>query len=118
MTTPKELFAQIDTLDADAVIGHFADDATMVFGNNEPLFGREAILAGNRHFLTAIKGLRHDIVREWTLAETSIVVTDVTYTRHDDKRVTIPAASIWRVGGDGLITDYRVYFDPGPVFAQ
>jgi hypothetical protein len=32
----------------------------------------------------------------------------VTYTRRDDKQVTIPAVSIWRVGADGLIVDFRV----------
>lgn len=117
MTTAQEVFAQVDRLDPEGVIAFFADDATMVFGNQEPLLGRDAILAGNATFLTAIKGLRHRIQREWTVGDTSIVLTDVTYTRRDDKEVTIPAVSIWRIGEAGLITDYRVYFDPSPVFA-
>lgn len=41
----------------------------------------------------------------------------MTYTRRDDKRVTVPTVSIWRVGGGGLITDFRVFYDPAPVFA-
>ncbi len=117
MITPQDVFTRVDRLDAEDLVSMLAEDATMVFGNNEPLMGREAILAGNEHFLTAIKGLRHRILCEWTIADTSIVVTDVTYTRLDDKQVTLPTVSIWRVGTDGLITDYRVYFDPTPVFA-
>ncbi len=117
MTTAQEIFTQVDRLDAHGVVAHFAEDATMVFGNNEPLLGRDAILAGNLQFLAAIKGLHHELRQEWTVDGTTIALTDVTYTRHDDKRVTLPAVSIWRVGGEGLITDYRVYFDPSPVFA-
>ena len=85
MTTAQEIFAQVDRLDPEGVIAFFADDATMVFGNQEPLLGREAILAGNAAFLTAIKGLRHRILREWTVGDTTIVVTDVSYVRRDDK---------------------------------
>jgi len=117
MTTAQEIFAQVDRLNPEGVIAFFADDATMVFGNQEPLLGREAILAGNTAFLTAIKGLSHRILREWTVGDTTIVSAEVTYTRRDDKEVTIPAVSIWRVGPAGLVTDYRVYFDPSPVFA-
>jgi hypothetical protein len=89
----------------------------MVFGNSDPLLGRDAVLAGNIAMLGRIKGLRHVITAQWTVDDTTIAVTDVTYTRPDDKQVTLPAVSIWRVGGDGLIVDYRIYFDPAPLFA-
>lgn len=112
-----EVFAQVDRLDPDAMSALLAEDATMVFGNGDPLVGRAAILAGNIAFLGYVKGLRHEIRREWTVGDTTVAETDVTYTRRDDKQVTVPAVSIWRVGGDGLITDFRVFYDPAPVFA-
>jgi len=111
-----EVFALVDRLDPDAMDAVLADDATMVFGNAEPLVGRAAIRAGNLAFLALVKGLRHDIRREWTVGDTTVVETDVTYTRRDDKQVTIPAVSIFRDAG-GLIADFRVFYDPAPVFA-
>jgi len=117
MTEAREIFALIDQLDAHAVAALFAEDAVMVFGNNDQLLGRAAILAGNTAMLAHIKGLRHVVRQEWTVDDTTIAVTDVTYTRRDDKQVTVPAVSIWRVDGDGLIAEYRVYYDLAPLFA-
>jgi ketosteroid isomerase-like protein len=117
MTNASNIFAKVDGQDFAGLIALFADDATMVFGNGEPLMGREAILAANQHFFTTITGLRHHIVDEYRDGPATIAVTDVTYTRLDGKDVTIPAASIWRVGEDGLIADYRIYFDVAPVFS-
>jgi len=117
MTTAESIFALVDRQDVSGLIELFAEDATMVFGNGEPLLGREAILAGNNGFLQTIKGLRHHIIEEWAVGATTIAVTDVTYSRRDDKEVTIPGVSIWRVGEDGLITDYRVFFVPSPIYA-
>ena len=61
--------------------------------------------------------MSHHVRREWTVGDTAIAVTDVTCTRLDDQRVTLAAVSIWRVGVDGLIADFRVYADLAPVFA-
>jgi ketosteroid isomerase-like protein len=117
MITAESIFSRVDRQDVTGLIELLAEDATMVFGNAEPLRGREAILAGNRGFLQTIKGLRHSITEVWTVGATTVAVTDVTYTRRDDKEVTIPCVSIWRVGDDGLIVDYRIFFDPSPIYA-
>jgi ketosteroid isomerase-like protein len=110
----SELFPMADRR---AVGARFAENATMVFGDGDPMYGRAAIEAGNAAFFAAVKGLSHQVRREWTAGDTAIAVTDVTCTRLDDKRVTLPAVSIWRVGADGLIADFRVYADLAPVFA-
>lgn len=104
-------------MDPNGITQLFAEDATFAMGNGEPAVGRPAILAGSTEFLANIKGLRHTIRSEWTVDDVTIAVADATYTRHDGKEVTIPTASIWHVDGDGLITDYRIYSDPAPLFA-
>jgi hypothetical protein len=40
------------------------------------------------------------------------------YRRLGDKSVSVPAASIWHARDDGLIEDYRVFFDLTPVYAS
>jgi hypothetical protein len=41
----------------------------------------------------------------------------VTYTRADDREVSVPAVTIYRTNGRNQIADYRVYIDLAPVFA-
>ncbi|WP_210583710.1 nuclear transport factor 2 family protein [Streptomyces sp. GESEQ-35] len=115
--TADALFAKIDGRELRAVADLFAEDATMVFGNGEPLSGRQAILAANAAFMDTIAGLRHRILDTWAVDATTIALTDVTYTRLDAGEVTLPAVTIWRVGDDGLIADLRVVLDLARVYA-
>lgn len=108
----------IDTKQAAAIGELFAPNGRLVFGNNDPATGRAAIVAGLSDFLSTIQGLEHRLLNEWTVGTDTVVETDVIYERLDGKRVTVPAASRWRVRGDGLIEDYRVYIDLAPVYAS
>ena len=116
MPTARTIFEKVDAQDIPGVAGYFAEDAIMIFGNAEPLVGRRAIVEANEQFYTSITAIRHSIRNEWTVGDTTILELEVTYTRLDDKDVTLPAVSLWHTT-DGLITDYRVFYDPSPVFA-
>ncbi|OBH12933.1 hypothetical protein A5695_15050 [Mycobacterium sp. E1747] len=118
MRNPESIFAQIDRRDADAFAALFARDATMTFGNGEPMKGRNAIANGSSAFFSSIAGLRHRIVNKWVAGEDTIAEARVTYTRHDGMEVTVPTVSIWRSAADGSITNYRVFLDLTPVFAS
>ena len=117
MIDANAILARIDGMDTAASVKLFAESATLTFGNGQPMVGRDAIKAGTAVFYSSIAGLRHRILNEWTVGQDTIVEAAVTYTRHDGRQVTIPAASIWRVREDGLITDYRVFIDLAPVYA-
>jgi ketosteroid isomerase-like protein len=117
MHSARGIFQKVDTMDPHALDEVFAEDGTMVFGNGEPLVGREAISAGCGAFLSILQGLRHRILNEWQVDADTIAETEVTYTRLDGKEISIPAVSIWRVRDDGLIASYRVYFDVAPIYA-
>lgn len=97
-------------MDPAETVALLADDARMTFGNAEPLVGHDAIVGGAQAFFAAIRNV-------WTVGADTIAETDVTYTRHDGKDVTIPVVSIWRVDVDDRIVDYRVFYDVAPVFA-
>lgn len=112
----QRIFRTIDSRQPQALAELFATDGTAVFGNADPLRGRDAIMAGTEAFLATIAGLSHHIVNEWRIGPDTIVETEVTYLRHDGTSVTVPVASIWRVRNDGLIGEYRVYADLAPVY--
>jgi hypothetical protein len=114
-TATSDLFADVDRMDAAAFASHLSENCRLRFGNAEPVMGRadiEAVIAG---FFETIAGLSHEVVHQWRIDETSIVELQVTYTRLDERQVTVPVVSIW--SGDGLIDDYRIYADLAPVYA-
>jgi hypothetical protein len=112
----QRVFQTVDTMRLDSIAALYAEDARMVFGNAEPLVGREAITAGIQGFFSTINSLQHQIVNDWHIGADTIAETEVTYRRLDDKNVTVPVVSIWHTRDDGLITDYRVFFDLTPVY--
>ncbi|MEJ3651670.1 nuclear transport factor 2 family protein [Actinomycetes bacterium KLBMP 9759] len=114
--TAATVFRAVDAMDGAALGGLLADDARMVFGNGEPIIGRDAIMAAQNAFTASIAGIRHTIRNEWVVGHDTIVETDVTYTRHDGTDVTLPVVSVWQTDADGLLADYRVYLDLAPVF--
>jgi ketosteroid isomerase-like protein len=113
----RRVFKTIDTMRPDSITAMYADDARVVFGNAEPLVGRKAITAGIENFFATINGLRHHVVNDWRVHTDTIAEAEVTYSRTDGTNVSVPVVSIWRTGDDGLITDYRVFFDLTPVYA-
>jgi hypothetical protein len=117
MPNAQTVFRAVDSLDPAAIVPLLAEDARMRFGNADPFVGHEAIIAGATAFFGAIRKIRHSVHTVWTVGADTIAETDVTYTRHDGKDVTIPVVSIWRVDVDDRIEDYRVFYDVSPVFA-
>ncbi|WP_405061745.1 nuclear transport factor 2 family protein [Kribbella sp. NBC_01505] len=117
MPEASMVFAAVDQQDMTALRAMFAADGRFVFGNQEPLLGIEAIMAGNTAFFTTVQCTEHHIDRVWTVDATTIAETDVTYTRLDGKEVTLPTISIWTVDSAGLITDYQIYSDTTPIIA-
>jgi ketosteroid isomerase-like protein len=116
MTTITDVFADVDRMDATAFASYLAEDCVLRFGNADEVVGRAAIEEAIAGFFTTIKGLSHHILEQWEVGDTTIVQNEAIYTRLDDRRVTVPAVTIYR-RGDDLIDDYRIYVDLAPVYA-
>jgi ketosteroid isomerase-like protein len=116
-STTAEVFADVDRMDAKAFASHLATDCLLRFGNADEVVGRDAIEKAIAGFFTTIKGLSHHIVEQWDVDDATIVQIDATYTRKDDREVTLPAVAIWRRHGGELIGEYRIYVDLAPVYA-
>ncbi len=95
----------------------FDPDGTFVFGNAAPVVGRAAIEAAVTNFFRVLKGLRHELHDVWQAGDVVISRLTVTYIRLDGTTVTLPAATIWH-GQRGVITDYRIYADLGPLLTH
>ena len=112
-----DLFADIDSMEPDRFARHLSSDATMRFGNAEPVHGRDAIRDAWASFCETLDGVHHDVVEQWDVGDGGIVEASVTYTRKDGSRVTVPVVTIYRARGE-LIDDYRIFIDLAPLFAE
>ena len=115
MPAHPDLFADIDSMDPDAFAQHLAGDVRFVFGNSEPVIGRDNVRETWAGFCDAIAGVSHEVIEQWENAPAVIVESIVTYTRKDDSTISFPVVTIYR--GDGeLIEDYRIFMDVAPLF--
>ena len=111
-----EMFADIDSMDADKFVSYLTPNGRFQFGNAEPGVGRVAIRDGVAGFFSTINGLRHTITGYWQQGNVVIVELAVEYTRKDGKVVTLPCANIFRMDGL-LVRDYRIFMDVSPIYA-
>jgi limonene-1,2-epoxide hydrolase len=111
----KELFASIDAMDTESFLSFIAEDATFRYGSMPAVKGHAEIAAAVGGFFSTIAGLRHEVQRTITDGNAVICEGEVTYTRHDDSRITLPFVNVFEVDG-GLISLYRIYIDVGPLY--
>src|SRR5688572_30495282 len=100
------IFKTVDGMDAQAFANYFTEDGLFTFGNAPTVKGRDEITTAVDGFFASIKALEHRIQETWSVPGVDIVEVEVTYTRHDDSKVDLTAACIFR-GQDDLISDYR-----------
>jgi ketosteroid isomerase-like protein len=112
------LFTDIDRMDAHAWATRLSPDAVMRFGNADPVQGRDRCRDALAGFYAQIDGLHHEVIEQWEHGASTIVEANVTYMRQDGREVTVPAVTIYRTDDQDLISDYRVYIDLAPVFAE
>jgi uncharacterized protein (TIGR02246 family) len=113
----KEIFACVDRRDAKGFAGFFASNGRFVFGNADPIVGREAIADAVDAFFAGLRGLRHQTLNRWDGPAGTVVEAAVEYVRPDGRTVAVPAVSIFACDDTGLVADYRIFVDLAPLFA-
>lgn len=109
------LFASIDAMDTESFLSFIAEDATFRFGSAPAVKGHAEIGAGVGGFFTTIAALQHDVQRTVVDGNAVVCEGEVTYTRHDGSKITLPFVNVFEVAG-GLISLYRIYIDVGPLY--
>ena len=111
------LFDTIDAQDTDRFVGFLTPDAAFRFGSAPTAVGRDAIHEAVSGFFGTVKSLEHALTKSMEHGNTIVCEGDVTYTRHDDSTVTLPFANVFEVADDGLIAEYKIYMDIGPLYS-
>ena len=111
------LFAAIDAKDAEAFVGFLTADAVFRYGSSPPVQGRDAIRAAVDGFFGTIAGCSHAVKKTLVDDSTMVCEGEVTYTRLDGRKVTVPFTDVFEYDGD-LIAHYKIYIDIGPLYAD
>ena len=113
----KKLFASIDAMDTESFVSFIHKDATFRFGSSPAVTGHAGIRAAVEGFFASFAALRHDLQRVIADGDAVACEGEVTYTRQDGSKITLPFVNVFRIDGE-LISQYRVYIDIGPLFQQ
>jgi len=126
-----DLFRTIDRMDADGFVRFLTEDARFRFGNMPAIVGRQAIRDAVSAFFASITDLSHRVTGIYEQGNTAIVEGEVTYTRKDGSRVTLPFANFFTLSpsplnsaesaandSPTLICDYRIYIDLSPLYSS
>ena len=115
-----DYYADVDAMRLGPFVERHSDDAAVVFGNNPPAVGKEAIGATIGGFWSMIGGLRHERRNLWSVGDgDSAVVEAVThYTTKGGAAVPVPVVSLLDRNADGKVTSLRIYIDLAPLFEQ
>jgi ketosteroid isomerase-like protein len=115
-----DYYADVDAMRLEAFVERHSDDAAVVFGNNPPAVGKEAIGAAIGGFWSMIGGLRHERRNLWFVNDGATAVLEVVthYTTRGGAAVPIPCVSLLDRNTDGKVTSLRVSIDLAPLFAQ
>ena len=115
-----DYYADVDAMRLAAFVERHSDDAAVVFGNNPPAVGKEAIGAAIGGFWSTIGGLRHERRNLWFVNDGDTAVLEVVthYATKGGAAVAVPCVSLLDRNADGKVTSLRVHIDLAPLFEQ
>ncbi len=112
----KSLMDSVDAQDAEKFVAHLTDDAVFKFANMEPVKGKENVKQAVAGFFGSVKGLNHKLLDTVEQNGTIVMRGEVTYTRHDNSKLTVPFVNFFKMNG-GKIKDYLIYVDASQLYA-
>jgi limonene-1,2-epoxide hydrolase len=111
-----KLFVSIDAMDTEGFLGFLAPDGEFRFGSVPVVRGHDGIREAVGGFFSSIAAISHELQRIVADGNTVVCEGEVTYTRHDGSRVTLPFCNVFETDGS-LISLYRIYIDIAPLYA-
>jgi len=113
----EDVFGSIDAMDSEKFATFIDSEGVFIFGNWPSVEGRENIKGAVEQFFESIKGFSHKLFDSWRVDDTVIVHGEVTYTRHDDKQVSMQFMNLFKMNGQ-VIKHYQIFIDMGPLYAE
>jgi ketosteroid isomerase-like protein len=115
-----DYYADVDGMRLQSYLDRHTDDAEVVFGNNPPAVGKQAIGEAIGGFWSMIGGLRHERRNLWFVDDgrTAVFEALLHYTTKGGAGVDLPCVSVLDRAEDGRVSSLRVHIDLAPLFER
>lgn len=104
----------VDDKDSAGFVAYLTDDATFVWGAQEPVEGKPAVKEYVDAFLGMFEGTRHVLHETLESGDTRVCRGEVTYVMQDGREIPTPFCNVFHMDGD-RIRDYLIHLDPSPL---
>ncbi|MCB2086337.1 MAG: nuclear transport factor 2 family protein [Sphingomonadaceae bacterium] len=111
-------FNDADKLHLPTLMNWFGEAIDLRLGNNPPITGLDNVHQTFEQFWSTLKGMKHERQQLVVDGDTVFQGSIVTYTRLDDKQVSMPVASHLRRRADGRLDRLWIYIDMSPLFTE
>ena len=106
-----KMFEVLDKFDAEGFGSFLTEDCTFTHGNMPTVAGRAATVEFCQGFFKSIKGISHSPKRAIIQPGVHAIEGEVTYTRHDDTKLTLPFCNVFTMAEGDKIKAYNIYVD-------
>lgn len=89
----SRVYEACDSMDEQRFARFLTIGCTFVYANCAPVTGRDQAAACVKDFMSLIAGIRHELLQVWDVSGTIISRMNVTYTRKDGCKLTVPSSS-------------------------
>jgi ketosteroid isomerase-like protein len=120
MNTPdwiSQAFKTIDAQDSKAFAALFDEAGEFRFGNAPGVVGPAAVEQAVAGFFGSIGGLSHRLIQTWEGKDSWVVEGEVTYTRKNGSKLTVPFCDIFRMRGT-KVKAWLIFMDIGQLYTQ
>ncbi len=113
----NSLFKVIDEMDCEKFVAFLCENGEFKFGNASSVKGRAEIQKAVSQFFNSIHGLQHKIKQVWNVDNAVIVNGEVTYTRKNKTKLTVPFMNLLELN-NGLIQNYQIFIDINKLYSE
>lgn len=120
MNTPdwiSHAFQSIDAQDSRAFSALFDDSGEFRFANAPAVVGPAAIEQAVAGFFGSIGGLSHRLLQTWEGRDSWVVEGEVTYTRKNGTRLTVPFCDIFKMRGT-KVKAWLIFMDISQLYTE
>jgi len=103
-------------LDADGFVALLTPDVVFRMANQPEMHGRDAVRAAVAALFEQLQAIRHRTIHRWEDGAQVALRAEVTFRRKDGREFVLPYANTLTIRATGLISEYRIHIDVGPLF--
>ncbi|MDF0606248.1 nuclear transport factor 2 family protein [Neisseriaceae bacterium TC5R-5] len=111
----ETIIAAIDSMNPKEFAKIITENSRFKFGNFPEVKGKAGVYKAQEDFFTSVKNVKHTVHKVWRDQDSIVAQMDVTYTRHDGSKITLPVTDVFEIR-NGKVDGTYIYMDIAPLY--